>query len=172
MIIGGDFNCCLLKTANNCCSPGNRLRSLLCQHGLQICNTTEPNYRPAGSLLDILATDRSDLITGAGVTRCHYGLPHDYTRLPLRLTEHRVRAEPVVRRRCLANVDKGQFNRQLLNANWASVYTVAGPEEKWTAFINIFKPLLDLRVPERRVVLRPEGAPPVSRDTRHLLAQR
>ena len=116
VVLGGDINCCMLKSDNNN-SPGNRLRSLLDRHGLQICNTAVPTYRPAGSLLDILATNRSELVDRAGVTRCHYGTPHDYTRLALRLSEDRSRGGQAVRRRCLANVDKGQFNYQLLNAD-------------------------------------------------------
>ena len=171
VVLGGDINCCILKSDTNN-SPGNRLRSLLDRHGLQICNIAVPTYRPAGSLLDVLATNRSELVDRAGVTRCHYGTPHDYTRLALRLSEDRSRAGPAVRRRCLANVDKGQFNYQLLNADWTSVYSSAGPDDKWSAFVGTFTPLIDSVAPERRVVRRPQGAPPISRDTSHLLALR
>ena len=139
---------------------------------LEIANTLHPTYRPASSLLDILATSRHDLVTRAGVTRCHYGTPHDYTRLALRLTDGRVGEGLVSWRRSLARVDTGCFNRQLLNADWSSVYTSAGPERKWSSFIETFKQLLDDVAPERRVVHRSTGAPPMSDNTRHLLALR
>ena len=61
IVIGGDMNCCLLKSGAD--TPGDRLRGLLAQHGLQTCNTRQPTYRPAGSLLDIIATSREDTVT-------------------------------------------------------------------------------------------------------------
>ena len=170
IIIGGDMNCCLIKAGSN--TPGERLRALLDQHGMQVCNTRLPTYRPAGSLLDILATNRRDLVTRAGVTRCHYGTPHDITRLALRVTGTKRRAGTVIQRRCLARVDRGDFNRQLLNVDWSPIYTSAGPELKWSAFVQLFKPLLDAVAPVRRVPMRPPGAPPASDNTRHLLALR
>ena len=93
IIIGGDMNCCLLKPGAN--SPGQRLQSLFTDHGLQLTNTSQPTYRPAGSLLDVLATSRPDLVIRAGVAMCHYGTPHDYSRLALRLTDGRVRGGSV-----------------------------------------------------------------------------
>ncbi|KAF0295997.1 putative RNA-directed DNA polymerase from transposon X-element [Amphibalanus amphitrite] len=170
IIIGGDLNCCLLKTGSN--TPGERLSALLTQHGLQSCNTRLPTYRPAGSLLDILATNRGDLVTRAGVTRCHYGGPHDITRLALRVTGIKRPTGTVSQRRCLARVDKTDFDQQLLNADWTPVYRSAGPELKWSAFVQTFKPLLDAVAPVRRVLVRPPGAPPASENTRHLLARR
>ena len=170
IVIGGDMNCCLLKTGSN--TPGERLSALLAQHGLQTCNTRQAFYRPAGSLLDILATNRSDLVTRAGVTRCHYGTPHDITRLALRVNGIKKRSGTVTQRRCFARVDKADFNQQLLNADWTPVYRSAGPELKWSAFVQTFKPLLDAVAPVRRVLVRPPGAPPASENTRHLLARR
>ena len=170
IVIGGDMNCCLLKPGAN--TPGDRLTGLLTQHGLQTCNSRQPTYRPAGSLLDILATNRGDLVTRAGVTRCHYGTPHDFTRLALRLTGSRRSPGAVTRCRSLARVDTGAFNHQLLNADWGPVYTATGPEAKWAAFAGTFKPLLDSAAPVRQVRLRPPGAPPTSPHTRHLLGLR
>ena len=171
IIIGGDMNCCLLRPGQNS-SSGKRLSDLLSQHGMQCCNTRQPTYRPAGSLLDILATNRSELVTRAGVTRCHYGTPHDITRLALRLTGFRRSAGPVTQCRPLARVDKAGFNNQLVNTDWAPVYTAAGPDTKWTAFLHTFTPLLDSVAPSRRLLRRPTRAPPTSEHTRHLLAIR
>ncbi|KAF0295996.1 RNA-directed DNA polymerase from mobile element jockey [Amphibalanus amphitrite] len=82
LVLAGDLNCCLLKPAAD--SPGHRLTRLLTTYGLRIANTEHPTYRPANSLLDVIATSRPDLVTRAGVTRCQYGTPHDFTRLVLR----------------------------------------------------------------------------------------
>ncbi|KAF0296825.1 RNA-directed DNA polymerase from mobile element jockey [Amphibalanus amphitrite] len=164
------MNCCLLRPGQN--SSGKRLSDLLSQHGMQCCNTRQPTYRPAGSLLDILAINRSELVTRAGVTRCHYGTPHDITRLALRLTGFRRSAGPVTQCRSLARVDKAGFNNQLVNTDWVPVYTAAGPDMKWTAFLQIFTSLLDSVAPSRRLLRRPTRAPPTSEHTRHLLAIR
>ena len=170
IVVGGDINCCLLKPGAS--TPGGRLRALLTLHGLQSCNTHHPTYRPASSLLDILATNRSDLVARAGVTRCHYGTPHDFSRVALRLTNFKRRAGPVTQRRSLARIDTDQFNSNLLNADWTAVYSSIGPERKWLAFLQVFQPLLDSVAPVRRVSRRLPGAPPASQRTCHLLELR
>ena len=53
LVIAGDLNCCQFKSAAD--SPGQRLRRLLTTYGMTVSNIRHPTYRPAGTLLDIVA---------------------------------------------------------------------------------------------------------------------
>ncbi|KAF0294300.1 hypothetical protein FJT64_007999 [Amphibalanus amphitrite] len=170
LVLAGDLNCCLLKPAAD--SPGHRLTRLLTMYGLRIVNTEHPTYRPANSLLDVIATSRPDLVTRAGVTRCQYGTPHDFTRLVLRCGGAGRPSRPTVQRRCLQKVDSEQFNLQLSEADWSPVLLRERPADKWEEFRAIFLSQLDGVAPVTRVRLSPPGAPPLTADTRQLLAER
>ena len=170
LVLAGDLNCCLLKPAAD--SPGHRLTRLLTTYGLRIANTEHPTYRPANSLLDVIATSRPDLVTRAGVTRCQYGTPHDFTRLVLRCGGAGRPSRPTVQRRCLQKVDSEQFNLQLSEADWSPVLLRERPADKWEEFRTIFLSQLDGVAPVTRVRLSPPGAPPLTADTRQLLAER
>ena len=111
LVLAGDLNCCLLRPGAD--SPGRRLARLLATYDLQIANTERPTYRPASTLLDVVATSPSGLVTRAGVTRCHYGTPHDFTRVVLRCGGAGRPSRPAVRRRRLHRVDAEQFNLRL-----------------------------------------------------------
>ena len=54
VILTGDFNACLLKTNTN--TPGARLSEIFTLNGLILVNVSVPTYRPAGSLIDVIAT--------------------------------------------------------------------------------------------------------------------
>ncbi|XP_043234147.1 uncharacterized protein LOC122387763 [Amphibalanus amphitrite] len=170
LVLAGDLNCCLLKPAAD--SPGHRLTRLLTTYGLRIANTEHPTYRPANSLLDVIATSRPDLVTRAGVTRCQYGTPHDFTRLVLRCGGAGRPSRPTVQRRCLQKVDSEQLNLQLSEADWSPVLLRERRADKWEEFRAIFLSQLDGVAPVTRVRLSPPGAPPLTADTRQLLAER
>ena len=171
VVLAGDLNCSLLKPTAD--SPGQRLTRLLATYGLRIANTQQPTYRPANSLLDIVATNRPALAVRAGVTRCHYGTPHDFTRVVFRHGDGEKRqAGPVIQRRCLRRVDPGQFNVQLSVTDWSPVLLTQRPAEKWEEFRRIFLSQLNAVAPVTRMRLRQPGAPPVTDDTRQLLADR
>ena len=170
LVIAGDLNCCLLKCASN--TPGGRLNSLLSTYGMSVGNTSHPTYRPAGSLLDILATNRPEQLLRAGVTRCHYGTPHDYTRVALRCAGRTRPAGPVVQRRRLGRIDTDSFNRLLSATDWSPVFRTQQTTEKWEEFRHIFLSQLDTVAPVTRVQLRAPGSLPVSASTRDLMSQR
>ena len=114
IVIAGDLNCNMLACTAN--SPGQRHRHVMATYGMIIGNTQHPTYRPAGTLLDIVATNRPDKMIRAGVTRCHYGTPHDYTRVALQCTGRTKLTGPVVQRRRLGRIDTESFNLYTCNA--------------------------------------------------------
>ncbi|KAF0301764.1 RNA-directed DNA polymerase from mobile element jockey [Amphibalanus amphitrite] len=151
---------------------GQRLHRLLTTYGLTIGNTRHPTYRPAGSLLDVVAVSRPEQLVRAGVTRCHYGTPHDYTRVVLRCAGRTRPTCPVVWRRRLGRIDGDSFNRQLYNVDWSPVFRTQQTEEKWEAFCGIFLRQLDTVAPVAKVQQRAPGSLSVSAPTRDLMARR
>ena len=171
IIFTGDMNCCILK--RDPASPGHRLESMLGSYGLHLCNRTRPTYRPADSLLDVVAVTCPDLVQRAGVTRCHYGSPHDFTRIVLRPSRQpKGGAGPVSHRRNLARVDNDAFNQRLFYADWTPIIGHQTTTEKWHVFLHIFLPMLDDVAPVRRVHLRHIRGPPVTADTKQLIGRR
>ena len=121
ILITGDFNDCLLKTRKT--TSVSTLSNLLSSYGLSIVNVTEPTYRPAGSLLDVMATNQQDRVIRAGVTRCHYGGPHDFTRVLWRRRAGAVNPTGAnVYRRALSRVDLPAFNSQLFETDWTPIF--------------------------------------------------
>ena len=171
VIVAGDFNCCLLKNAEN--PSAHPLLSLLSTYGLHVVNKKYPTYRPANSLLDVIAISQTDLLLRAGVARCNYGGPHDFTRVALRCSGRSDRnCGTLVLRRCIGNVDTATFCQTLSAADWSPVLLADGPERKWSEFQRVFLKLLDRVAPLRRVRARSIAAPPVSVRTRQLMQRR
>ena len=119
-IVAGDMNCCLLKDGNT--APSRLLRQLLTTYALELTNTTAPTYRPARSLPDIIATSFPESVLRSGVTRCHYGSPHDITRIAVRLRGSVGNCMPVYLSRNLKRIDTDTFTNDLINTDWTSVY--------------------------------------------------
>ena len=82
VILSGDFNACLLKNKGG--TAGAKLLEVLRLNGLVPVNLNRPTYRPAASLIDVIATSQREKVVRSGVTRCHLGGPHDYTRVMIR----------------------------------------------------------------------------------------
>ena len=144
-----------------------------CQVGQTYHWYTWDLYRPAGSLIDVIATSQPGLVIRSGVTRCHYGGPHDITRLMLRQYRRRPTDGAVeVRRRCLGRVNVDEFNVILYCTDWNEVWTCETAAESWDAFCRVFLAALDTVAPLRRVRLPPQGAPPLTAATRDLFACR
>ena len=171
VIIAGDLNTCLLKT-----KPGNAPNQLLrlCDtYGLHVTNRNRATYRPAGSLLDVVITNRPELIRRVGVTRCHYGGPHDFTRVLLaRESRALPRSDTSQYRRAISRIDKDLFNQQLAETDWTPVYQSDTTDLKWSVFRDTFIGLLDAVAPLKRVRDRQLTASPVSAGTQQLLQSR
>ena len=170
VFLTGDFNACLLKTD---LTPGARLSEVLALNGLVPVNVRTPTYRPAGSLLDVIAINQPSRVIRSGVTRCHYGGPHDITRLLVRHGSRRpASADVTVRKRCLGRVNVDVFNDTLYHIDWNVVWTCETTTESWDTFCRVFLTALDTVAPLRRVRQPPPGAPLLTAATRDLLARR
>ena len=171
VILAGDFNACLLKVGG--ATPGARLRETLRVNGLVPVNVKTPTYRPASTLIDVIATNQSERVVRSGVTRCHLGGPHDYTRTMIRQgCDSRAGKGVIVRKRCLGRIDVTDFNVTLSHTDWNEVYSSGSTEAAWEAFVRVFLTALDTVAPVRRLRVSPPGAPPVTAATRDLLAGR
>ena len=171
LVITGDFNNCLLRARRN--NAPCALSDLFSNYGLHITNVSEPTYRPAASLLDVIATNRRDLVRRAGVTRCHYGGPHDFTRVLLTREAHTESAAgSVVYRRSMSRVDFPAFNLQLYGADWRPTYSAPTTDTKWEQFQRILSAQLDTVAPMRRVRERQSAVVPVTPATQQLLRDR
>ena len=171
VILAGDFNACLLKARG--AAPGTKLLETLRANGLMPVNQKRPTYRPAASLIDVIATNQNERVARAGVTRCHMGGPHDYTRVFVRQDcEGRAGGGAIAHRRCLSRIDVTEFNVALSRTDWNDVWTSGSTEAAWESFVRVFLRSLDNVAPVRRVHASPPGAPPVTAATRDLLAGR
>ena len=167
VVIAADFNCCLLN--NGTAARHHPLISLFDAYNLHIVNRASPTYRPAGTLLDVIAVSRPELLCRAGVTRCHYGGPHDITRVALRRGSKTVSTGGArLLRRSISKVDPVAFCQTLRHQDWSSVWLSYGPELKWDHFQRIFLAALDSVAPLRRTKSRTFTGPPLSADTRQL----
>ena len=123
VVIAGDFNMCLFKSGGH--DNEHQLLSLLNTYGIQVTNRTVPTYRPASSLLDIVGVSKPELCQRVDVIRCHYGGPHDITRVVL---DCRVENVPTglkyVLRRSLSKVDTATFCEALRHTDWSPVWSV------------------------------------------------
>ena len=159
LILGGDLNCYLLKTGDT----SNPLLRLCTTYGLHVSNRGRATYRPAGSLLDVIITNRPELIRRVGVTRCHYGGPHDFTRV---LLGRESGAAPTrgssVYRRAISRIDHDSFNQQLAETDRSPVFDCDTTERKLNVFHGAFIDQLNTVAPLKRVRDRQVTAPPVS----------
>ena len=171
LVVCGDFNNCLLKSAR--AGSPNPLSSMLDTYGLRVTNSSRATYRPASSLLDVIATNRPELVQRAGVTRCHYGGPHDFTRVMLsRASRPSTQRAGTVYRRAMNKIDAAAFCQQLTDTDWTGVFDSDTTVDKWLHFQTAFLSELDTVAPLRRVRDRRSSAPPVSADTQQLLQRR
>ena len=169
-LITGDFNDCLLR-AKSGGSP-SALQSLFSAYQMQITNQKQATYRPAGSLLDVIATNRPDLVRRTGVTRCHYGGPHDYTRVLIENDNQLATTNSNVYRRALSKIDVPGFNERLSGVDWTPVIYSGTTDRKWQSFVQIMTRQLDEVAPLRRVRERQHVPPPLSAETQLLHRRR
>lgn len=168
VVLCGDFNLNILDRSPG--SAGSRFRQLLSAYGLNMCNETEPTYSPAKSLLDVIITNRQNIVKRSGVTKCHYS-PHDFSRALLGISKAN-RKSLSVTSRCTDRIPYDEFNTTLLHYPWGEVFVQPSTQDKWECFLQKFVPQLDSVAPIRTVRLRNPEAPSVSADTARLMQQR
>ena len=166
IIVTGDLNCNLLGSDTDPC----KLRLLEFLDALSLSqHIRTPTYR-SGSLLDVFITNRADLISNIVVRPCAYS---DHSFLTARINVPKVRAKPrVILSRQICKMNIAAFYTALYETDWSPVFSRAGVAEQWTAFSNLFLPILDFHAPSRHIKLYNPSAPPVSDATLRLMAQR
>ena len=171
LVLCGDFNRCLLKTSLR---DNHSIQRLFETYGIAVTNCTRATYRPSGSLLDVIATNRPDLVSRSGVTRCHYGSPHDFSRVILAYppAETAAARQKYLYLRPTNRIDQTAFNEQLFSADWTDVFNSEETSQKWLSFRHAFLFQLNLVAPLRRACVRELRAPPVAAETRRLIRSR
>ena len=167
VVIAGDHNLNQLKVDF---VYARRIAELLDVYGFRLCNSSVPTYRPANSVIDVIAVKPADCVLRAGVTHCFFS-PHNFSRTILSVSRRRIQPS-AVSTRCLGRLDFDGFNRALSECDWSAVLLSPHVSEKWDHFVKIFISQLDLAAPYRRVRLRNPCAPPVSEATRVLMGER
>ena len=64
------------------------------------------------------------------------------------------------------------FSASLLHTDWSPVFSCGCVADQWTAFLQLFLPILDFHAPVKRLKLHNPSAPPVSDTTLRLMARR
>ena len=67
LLITGDFNDCLLRARTS--GVPAAIQRLFTSYLMHVTNVKQATFRPAGSLLDLVATNRPELVRRAGVTQ-------------------------------------------------------------------------------------------------------
>ena len=64
------------------------------------------------------------------------------------------------------------MNRRLRDTDWSPVFSSVDPAEQWDYFLSVALPIFDSLAPVRRIKVRNPTAPPVTADTKELMARR
>ena len=131
---------------------------------------TDATYRPSGSVLDLIFTNRAASVIRAGTVRCNIS-PHNFTRAIVRLPLHRPPQATVTARKWAA-LDPAELNGRLDGVDWSPVFDSEDPAVQWDYFVSRATRVLDELAPVRRVKIRNPTAPPVSDVTKALMADR
>ena len=166
IIITGDMNCNILGDDADPCKL--RLLEFLDNFSMYQ-HVRTPTYR-SDSLLDVFITNVADFTTDVDVHPCAYS---DHSLLTAHINIPKVRSKPkVIYSRRIHKIDILGFYSTLWHTDWSPVFSRAGVADQWTAFTDLFLPILDLYSPSQRIKLYNPSAPPVSDTTLRLMAQR
>lgn len=167
ILIGGDFNACLLKAQ----LPANKLRQTMSNYNMTICNTTKPTYALADSLLDIVAVSNGLEIVDTHVHRCHYGTPHHFTMVNIKHNEKKS-DENIKYTRNYQNINIPLCITILRQSDWIPFYSSKSIETKYDYFVHIFSTFLNLFLPAKQVRIRNTHRRPLPLAIRSLYEKR
>ena len=112
----------------------------------------------------------------ANFTTCVQAHPcaySDHSLIVAHLNIPKVRAKPkFIYSRRLHRINVLDFECSLSHTDWSPVFSRAGVADQWTAFTDLFLPVLNFHAPSQRIKLYNRSAPPVSDSTLRLMAQR
>ena len=121
--------------------------------------------------MDIIVTNDRESVTAHGVQHCHFS-PHDFTRALFRVKK--CRPEPKVSvGRNWNNIDVDVFCSDIANRDWSPVFDTDDVAVQSDYFIKNMTEVLDIHAPVRRKKkIRNPRPPPLSQDTKRLMAER
>ena len=166
VIICGDFNCDLNKPDSD---PAKKiLNDFMSDYSLhQFVN--DSTYS-SGSILDLFMSNCAHLVTRCNVIFCDFS-PHKFVHVCIDLPRYRPTPR-IVRTRCIRRVDPFALHCDLLAADWSHVFNSVTVTSMWDNFVAMFLFIFDAHAPVRAIRLRNPNAPPVSNETKSLMARR
>ena len=166
IFIAGDLNCNLLGTD----SDPAKAKLLEFLDGFSLYQFVRSPTFKAGSLLDVFISNRETLIHSVDVLPCSYS-DHSLIRGYATISKFRTRPHHIYSRR-LDRMNVVDFSYSLSHTDWSPVFACAGVADQWTAFLQIFLPILDHHAPVQRIKIHNPSAPPASGATLRLMARR
>ena len=115
----------------------------------------EPTRPESGTLLDHAIVRSSDTITTARVVPCSWS-DHDMVIAETPIRRER-RRPPEFTARSTRSLVPDALCLDLLLTDWSAVRDATGPAAKWTAWLEVWSPIIDLHMPTVRV--RPRHPP-------------
>ena len=166
LLLTGDINCNLLSVDTDPC----KTKLLEFSDSLSLYQyVSKPTFR-SGSLLDVFISNLSTFTTTVQVQQCAYS---DHAFIVARLSIPKLRVKPsFIQSRRLHRMCVSDFQMSLCRTDWSPVFSRAGVADQWTAFTDLFLPVLNFHAPSQRIKLHNPSAPPVSDSTLRLMAQR
>ena len=170
IVIAGDFNCDMRNLGST--SPAGRLLDLMRGYSLHPLITAESGatYRPSGSTLDLIFTNRPSAAVRSGVMRCEFS-PHNFTRAILSVPRFK-RPGRSIRSRGWSRIDFEDLQLRLADIDWSPVFSSSHPGEQTEHLIRSVLAVLDDIAPVRTVKLRNPTAPPITNETKQLMSRR
>ena len=96
---------------------------------------------------------------------------HLFIKADITIPKYRPKPRFTVSRR-LDRLNIDDFSTSLLHTDWSPVFSCACVTDQWTAFLQLFLPILDSHAPLKRIKIYNPSAPPVSDTTLRLMARR
>ena len=163
VVLAGDLNCDWLAAG-----PSQRALSDFVSKYSMFHHINVPTFS-SGSAIDVIITNR-EIVARKGTRFCHFS-PHLFTRVLISVPRFRLKPR-VVQCRSFKRFNMQSFDADLLAVDWSCVFAASNISDAWSHFIRLFAPIVQRHAPVRTVKLRNPSAPPISDDTRQLLADR
>ena len=166
VMVCGDANCDWRYLAGN--TSGAQFKSLLEKYDLSQLNAA-PTF-DTGSILDVIVTNSPESVVAHDVAHCHFSR-HRFTRALIRVKK--CRPEPLYREhRSWNSIDFDSFCDDLAGTDWSPVFATDSTETQSDYVIQKLTTVLDEHAPVKRVRARNHRPPPLSEDTKRLMASR
>ena len=145
ILLTGDFNCNLLGRDSDP-AKAKLLEFIDCFNFHQFVRS--PTFR-TGSLLDVFISNVDTFVRSVDVLPCSYSGHH---LVKACITIPKLRPKPcVIESRRLNHLNIVDFSASLLHTDWSPVFSCGCVADQWTAFLQLFLPILDFHAPVKRL---------------------